>query len=111
MLVSVKVRHSARAGAQLPGRLRAAQQQFAHDGQFLRGKLQRAVLAVAEAMLEFGHAAAEAGFFHDEVAPRQSVDDVLHARLIERHHRIAIAFLIAGVGERIQATGDIGRGW
>ena len=53
-------------------------------------------------MLKFGHAAAEAGLFHDEVAPRERIDDVLHARLIERHHRIAVAFLIAGVGERIQ---------
>jgi hypothetical protein len=69
---------------------------------FLWGKLERAVLAVAEAVLEFGHAAAEAGLFHHEMAPRQSIDDVLYARLIERHHRIAIALLIAGVGEGIQ---------
>src|ERR1700733_4466198 len=52
--------------------------------------------------MELGHAAAEAGFLHDEVAPREGVDRVLHARLIEGHHRVAVVLLIAGIGECVQ---------
>src|ERR1700733_685061 len=104
-----KCGHSARARAQLPRGLRTAQQQFTQDRDLVRGKLERAVFAVAETVLEFGHAAAEAGFFHYEVAPCQSVYDVLYARLIERHERIAIAFLITGVGEGVQRKGILVR--
>ena len=88
--------------AQFARRLRAAQQQLAHDRGFLRRELEAAELGVAEDLLILRYAAAESGFLHHHVAARESVDDELHRGLVELHQRFAVALLIARVDERIQ---------
>ena len=100
----------ARAAAQLPRRLGAAQKEFAYDAQFLRRELQRPKWRVAEQVLVFGHAVAIAALFADEALLGQLIDELLHRCLVQVEHRVAVALLVAGVGERVQRQGILFRG-
>src|ERR1017187_7088113 len=53
-------------------------------------------------MAVLGDAAAVAGLFADEVFFDQIVHCLLNSDLIKIHHRLAVAPLVAGVGERIE---------
>jgi len=62
-------------------------------------------------VLVLGHTAAKAAPFHDHVLAHQEVDQLLHLGFGERQHRIAVTFLVAGVGQRIDGQRVlIGRG-
>src|SRR5580698_8788021 len=75
--------HAARSRAQLARGLRSAQHELAHHRQFLRSELERPVFGVAEAMLVLWHPRTEARLLDDEVSAGKSIEDRLHARLIE----------------------------
>jgi len=82
--------------------LRAAQEEFADDAEFLGREFQGAVFGVAETVLVLGDAAAEAAVLADQVALDEQVDRLLHGRVIELQHRVAIALLVAGVHQRVE---------
>jgi hypothetical protein len=88
--------------AQLARRLRAAQQQLAHDRGTLRGELQGPELRVAEQVLVLRHPAAESRLFEHQLAAHQAVHQRLHLALVELEHRVAVALLVAGVGQRVE---------
>ena len=73
--------------------------------------LQGAVFRVAEAVLELRHPAAIARLIADEILPDQAVERLLHRRFIQIQHRVAIALLVAGIGQRVERQADTAPAW
>ncbi len=88
--------HARCATAQLARRLRAAQQQGRDQRDFGRREFQIAKFRITKALLIFGHAIAETADGAQIMAFHQLIQRLLHLRLAQVHHRLAVGFLIAG---------------
>jgi len=80
----------------------AIHETFTDDGEFLFGKLQLTKVRVAETMLILRHAAAKTAARTDQVSLGQLAERVLHSLLVQLHHGVTIALLIAGIDQCIE---------
>src|SRR6056297_2016515 len=91
------------AGAQFARRLRAPQQQLADDGPLGGFEVEVAELGVAEAMPVASDTTTDAAAaVRHQVLFHQPVEDVLDLAAAELEHGVAIAFLVARYGQRIE---------
>ena len=90
--------HAFGASAKLAGRLRTAQQEDAEDGGLSAGEVEHFL----QAMLVFGDAAVGTTRRSGQILVVQVVERLTHRRFVERHDRVAIVFLVAGVDQRVQ---------
>ena len=95
---SFKMVHAIGAAAEFSGRLRAAKQQDADDGDLAAVEIED----LLQAVLELRHAAVGAAGGSGEALFLQGRESVANCRFVERHHRLAIVLLIAGIDQRVQ---------
>ncbi len=92
------------AGAQLAGSLGAAQQQDAEDGGLGAGEVERFL----DGVFVFWYAGGVAGLPGESSAGKR-VQRSAHSVFVERHDRLAVVFLVAGVDECVEREGIVFR--
>ena len=97
--------HSFPPGTQLTHGLGTAHHHLAHEGQLRRHQPQ----LFSQEMAVLGHPPA-VGRHHHQLLEAQAFEGADHLLLSQGHDRVAVRFLVAGVGERIQGKGIIFRG-
>ena len=105
------LRHAAGAAAQLAGRLRSAQQQLAQDRGLLGENSSEPKPVLQKRCWYFGTRLPKPERSMHQVLRRERVEGLLHRALVELEDGIAIALLVAGVGQCVERQRVlIGRG-
>ena len=87
--------HTFGTSAELAGRLRTAQQEDAEHGSLSAGEVEH----LLQAMLVFGDPAVGTARGSSQILVVEAVERLTHRCFIERHDRVAIVFLVAGVDQ------------
>ena len=90
--------HAFGAGAELAGRLRAAQEQDAENGDFVAIEVE----GILEAVLVLGDAAVRGADGADEGLLVQRMERLADGGLVEIHRGFAVRFLVTGIDEGVQ---------
>ncbi len=90
--------HALGASAEFAGRLRAAQQQDAEDGDFVAIEIE----SFLEAVFVLGDAAVRSADGADQGLAVERVQGLANGGFVESHDGIAVRFLVAGIDEGVQ---------